>query len=61
MQLIKEFSHERLQKKSTTSIWAPLKRARLKVTKKSNTNAPKTIIQKHSLEKEVYYIMMTVV
>ena len=38
-QLYKEFINERLQRKSTINIWAPLRKARLKGMKNSNTEA----------------------
>ena len=38
-ELCKSFIDERLQKESTISIWAPLKKAKLKGNKSSNTKA----------------------
>ena len=38
-QLYKEFINERLRGESTISIWAPLKKARLKGMKNSNSKA----------------------
>ena len=38
-QLFKEFINERVRRKSTINIWAPLRKARLKGMKNSNTKA----------------------